>query len=348
MLSWLERRSRTALILADLAVLALIGLVDYVTGFEILFSVFYLLEVGLAAWFVGRGFGLLMSVLSALVWIGGDVAAGAHYSSALIPVWNALILMAFYSIVVWLLTSLRSLHRELEDKVRQRTGALTQEMGERARLEKELIEVSEREQRRIGHDLHDSLCQHLTGTALAGQVLGEKLAAKSLPEATDANRVVGLIEDGINLARSLARGIYPVEVEAEGLMNAFAELAAQLTAMSKITCVFECPSPVLVHDATAATHLYRIAQEAVSNATRHGKAKRIGVSLSQHSGLLTLAIEDDGTGLPEAWAKSPGLGTRIMAHRAAMIGANLSIEPNPTGGTLVRCSFRVASPTAKG
>ena len=191
--------------------------------------------------------------------------------------------MTFYFIVVWLLTSLRNLNRELEDKVRQRTAALTQEMAERARLEKEILEVSEREQRRIGHDLHDSLCQHLTGTALAGQVLGEKLAAKSLPEAADANRVVGLVEDGISLARNLARGIYPVEMEAEGLMAAFQELAANITAISKITCVFDCPTPVLVHDALAATHLYRIAQEATTNAIRHGKARHIGIQSFQTS-----------------------------------------------------------------
>src|SRR6266571_5626470 len=116
LLDALERRSRTFLITAGLVVLALIGFVDYLTGFELLFSVFYLLEVGLAAWFVGKGFGLLMSTLSVVVWIGGDVAAGAHYSSLVIPAWNALILMVFYFIVVWLLTNLRALHQELEKR----------------------------------------------------------------------------------------------------------------------------------------------------------------------------------------------------------------------------------------
>src|ERR1035441_1454638 len=214
MVGWLERleqRSHPFLILAVLGVLVVIGMVDYLTGFEMQFSVFYLLGVGLAAWFVGKGFGLVMSVLSVLVWIGGDLAAGARYSNPLIPVWNALILMVFYFIVVWLLSSLRSFHRELEGTVRQRTQALRQEMAERQRLEEEILRVSERERRSIGHDLHDSLCQHLTGTALAGQVLGERLAAKSLPEAADADKVVGLVEEGIALARNLARGLYPLE-----------------------------------------------------------------------------------------------------------------------------------------
>src|SRR3954470_23886079 len=104
----LEHRSQRTLITAGLIGLVVIGLVDYLTGFELLFSVFYLLEVGLAAWFVGWGFGLIMSVLSVMVWIGGDVAAGAHYSNLVVPVWNAVILMVFYFIVVWLLTRLRS------------------------------------------------------------------------------------------------------------------------------------------------------------------------------------------------------------------------------------------------
>jgi signal transduction histidine kinase len=337
LLAKLEHSSRGALIVAGLVVLALIGFVDYLTGFELLFSVFYLLEVGLAAWFVGPGFGLLMSVLSVIVWIGGDLAAGAHYSNLVVPVWNAVILMVFYFIVVWLLTRLRSFQKQLEERVGERTQALTREMAERQRLEEEILKISEREQRRIGHDLHDSLCQHLTATALAGQVLGERLAAKSLPEAADASKVVALVEDGIDLARNLARGLYPVEMEAEGLMAAFQQLANNITKGAKIRCVFECDKPVLIHDDAAATHLYRITQEAVRNAISHGKAKRIGINLSEGNRLVRLSIEDDGVGIPEEGQPTDGLGIRIMAHRAAMINGTFSIEPAATGGTVVTC-----------
>ena len=346
LLDKLERSSRLALIVAGLAVLALIGVIDYLTGFELLFSVFYLLEVGLAAWFVGRWFGLLMSVLSVIVWIGGDVAAGAHYSNFVVPIWNAVILMVFYFIVVWLLTHLRALHQQLEDRVRDRTRALTREMTERQRLEEEILRVSEREQQRIGHDLHDSLCQHLTATALAGQVLGDRLAAKSLPEASDAGKVVQLVEEGIELARNLARGLYPVEMEAEGLMAAFQELATSVTKGAKVRCVFECSQPVLIHDDRVATHLYRITQEAVRNAVRHAKAKRLGINLSEQNGTVKLSIEDDGLGVPDDLQHSKGLGVRIMAHRAAMIGGTFSIEPAPTGGTIVTCSLPKATAPA--
>ncbi len=335
----LERRSRRFLILAGLGLLVVIGGIDYLTGYEMLFSVFYLLEVGLAAWFVGRGFGLVMSVLSVLVWIGGDVAAGARYSNPFIAVWNALILMVFYFVVVWLLTSLRLLQRDLEARVHQRTEALTHEMAERQRLEQEILRVSEREQRRIGHELHDSLCQHLTATALVGEVLGERLATKSLPEAADAAKVVELVEEGMTLARNLARGLYPVEMDAEGLMDAFTDLADNISGGGRARCIFQCSAPVLIHDDATATHLYHIAQEAVRNALQHGKAKQIGVTLAERGGFVTLTVEDDGIGLlPGGTGKSDGLGIRIMAHRAAMIGGSFAIEPSPTGGTIVTCS----------
>src|SRR5437899_2055086 len=189
----LERRARPFVMMAGLGFLLVVGMVDYLTGYEMSFSVFYLLAVALATWFVGRGFGLLMSVLSVAVWTVGDLAAGAHFSNRFVAVWNALILLTFYFIAVTLVATLRALNKELEQRVQERTHALVQEMAERERLEKEILEVSEREQRRIGRDLHDSLCQHLTGTALAGRVLEEKLAAQALPEAVDANKVVELV-----------------------------------------------------------------------------------------------------------------------------------------------------------
>jgi signal transduction histidine kinase len=335
----LENRSRAIVITTALVMVTGVGLVDYLTGHEISFSVFYLLGVAVAAWFAGKTFGALVSGLSVGVWIAGDFASGARFSSPLIPIWNAVILLTFYLVVVWLLARLRSFQNTQEEQIRQRTAALTKEMAERERLEKEILEVSEREQRRIGYDLHDGLCQHLAATAMAGRVLSEKLTARSLPETADAERIVQLVENGIALARGLAHGLAPVDMEAEGLMTAFNELAATIDMNSKIRCVFSCETPVLIEDTTKATHLYRIAQEAVSNAVRHGKPKSIFISLSKRKNRVTLTVEDDGIGLPESWQSTSGLGTRIMAHRAAMMDTRISIEPNPTGGTLVECSL---------
>jgi signal transduction histidine kinase len=181
----------------------------------------------------------------------------------------------------------------------------------------------------------------LTATALAGQVLCQKLANKAAPEDADARQVVTLIEEGIAMARNVARGVHPVQVDAEGLMDAFRNLAASTSQSTKIECAFECATPVLVEDTATATNFYRIGQEAVANAVRHAKPSRISLTLSRSADRLTLVVEDDGIGLPENWEKGPGLGTRIMAHRAAMIGAALSIEPNPTGGAMIACSLPI-------
>ena len=336
----LEQRSRSIFVLAALLMVAVIGIVDYLTGHEISFSVFYLLGVALAVWFVGKGFGALVSALSVAVWLVGDFASGARFSSALIPIWNAIVLLTFYLVVVWLLAILRSLYRNLEGQVQQRTSALTEEMAERQRLESELLEISEREQRRLGQDLHDGLCQHLTGATLAGQVLEEKLAARHLPEAGDANRVVDLLEEGINLSRKLAKGLHPVEMEADGLMLALEEYAATTSELFKVSCRFECDLPVLIHDTATAGHLFRIAQEAVGNAIKHGKAKNISIRLDATEEATVLTVKDDGVGLPEPLPKNRGMGLRIMAHRSGMIGGVFNAQRTAPGGSLITCELR--------
>jgi signal transduction histidine kinase len=343
----LENRSRFALIVLAFLIIALIGLVDYLTGYEISFSVFYLLGVALAVWYVGNQFGILVSGLSVAVWVVGDLASGARFSSPLILIWNALVLLTFYLVIVWLLARLRSLYHNLEAQVRQRTAALTDEMVERERLERELLEVSEREQRRIGQDLHDGLCQHLTGATLAGQVLEGKLAALNLPEAADASKMVELMEEGIDLSRKLAKGLYPVEMAADGLMLALEEYAATTSELFKVACRFECDSPVLIHDTATAGHLYRIAQEAVGNAIKHGKARNILIRLEVGEESTGLSIKDDGTGLPESLPKNRGIGLRIMAHRSAMIGGTFAARRDEAGGTLLTCAFRAESESSK-
>lgn len=348
-----ERQSRTWSILAALAIVIAVGLVDYATGPELSFSVFYLLALGLATWFVGRGFAFFISLLSVAVSLAGDLATGGRYSSRLVPWWNASIVLVFYIVVVWLLARLRELYLEMEERVRRRTATLTDEMAERERLEKELLEVSEREQRRIGHDLHDSLGQHLTGTALAAQVLEEKLATRGQPEAADANKVVELTEESIALSRKLAKGLLPIEMEAHGLMQALEELAAISSDLFTISCRFDCDSPVLIHDAATSGHLYRIAQEAVSNAVKHGKAKSVTIQLDAVDDGIALRIRDDGIGLPEPLPEKRGMGLRIMAHRASMIGATFTarrenLAESQPGGTTVVCLLRHKDTSKRG
>lgn len=327
------------MIVISLALVAVIGWVDWRTGTELSFSVFYVIPVALAVWYVGEFFAIMVSVLSVAVWVWGDLKAGAwRHSEPFVPVWNAMIAAVFLFVVVGILTRLRRVTQELEKRVRQRTMALTNEINERTRLEQELLQIIEREQRRIGHDLHDSLCQHLTGTALAGQVLGEKLAEKAPSEAEAANHVVKLVEEAIDLTRTLARGLDPVDLEGESFLESFRELAANISERFKVTCQFECPPAQRIRPPRDAIHLYRIAQEAINNALKHGKARTIVIRLERNENPLVLSIRDDGPGLPPENARnSPGMGLRIMAYRASLIGASFEIGRAPGGGTQVTC-----------
>jgi signal transduction histidine kinase len=322
---------------------AVIGVVDYVTGFQIFFSAFYLLPVGLAAWYVGGVAGAVTSILSVAVWLAGDFAAGVRYPSLMVPIWNGGIAAIVYFVVVATLVKLRRLQKELEGRVRQRTSALTSEIQERGRLEKELVEIGEQAQRQVGHDLHDTLGQHLTATAFAGQVLTAQLETKSLPEAAAAKNLVKLIEESINLTRQFARGLQPVELKPEGLMDGFQELARQVSERFNVACEFECRDPVLLDNAESSTQLYRIAQEAVTNAIKHGRAKFINISLEKTGEATTLMVTDDGTGLPDKAAGGAGMGLRIMAYRASMMGATFHIERLADSGTRVTCRLPSSS-----
>jgi signal transduction histidine kinase len=339
LLSSLVRQPRTLMMAAVLATVVLVGMIDYLTGYEISLSIFYLAPIALATWYVGRRFAWLVSVLSVITWLLGDLAAGATYPNRFVPIWNVVITLGFYLVIVEALSNLRSLQHQLEAKVTARTAALTEEMDKREEAEKELLAAGERERRRIGQDLHDSLCQHLTATAMAGQVLGEKLAAQSLPEERDARRVVSLVEDGITLARNLARGLAPVELEAEGLMAAYRDLARTTTTHFHVDCQFESPHPVLIDDSAMSTHLFRIAQEAVSNAIKHGRARKVTIGLFQDADDMVLEVRDDGSGFREPASDGQGMGLHIMRHRASMIGATLAIR-NTAPGTIVSCRLR--------
>jgi two-component system CheB/CheR fusion protein len=212
------------------------------------------------------------------------------------------------------------------------------DISERKRLEKEVLEISEREQRRIGQDLHDGLCQQLAGIELMSQVLEQKVAAYSESEAARAAEISGHVRNAIAHTRSLARGLSPVTLESEGLMSALYELAANTGKIFRVNCVFECDPPVLIHDHSAATHLYRIAQEAVSNAVKHGKAQQIRICLKSAGGRNVLIVKDDGSGIPKVLPDNRGMGLRIMQYRAEMIGGATMVERDLEGGTSVICS----------
>jgi signal transduction histidine kinase len=235
----------------------------------------------------------------------------------------------------------------LDTRIRERTAALRQEIAARERLEKEVTEVTERERRRIGHDLHDTLCQHLTATSLSLQVLSGKLAEASLPQAKDADQGVQLVEEAIDLTRKIAKGLFPLELEGEGLAGALLELCRNTADHNHIKCQFTGRRLMPTLDSTTAMHLYRIAQEAVTNAVKHGHVSHITVEISDTNGALNLSVKDDGIGLAEKPPKHRGLGLRIMASRAGMIGGTFSVMNNAKGGTTVTCKLEATKKRGK-
>jgi two-component system sensor kinase FixL len=217
---------------------------------------------------------------------------------------------------------------------------MVRDISERRRLERQVLEAAAEEQRRIGHDLHDGLCQQLAGVAFANEVLSQKLSARSAPESATADKIGKLVDDAITQARELARGLQPVTLEAGGLAGALRQLAARIEDTFHIACIFECDGESLVHDNAAAIHLYRIAQEAVSNAIKHGKARTVVIELSPHEPGLIMKISDDGVGLSEEKLGGNGIGMHSMAYRARIIGGVVEVQAGPRGGTVVTCTIR--------
>ena len=233
--------------------------------------------------------------------------------------------------------------------VKDKNGRIThwlvilRDMTERRRLEKEILEISDREQRRIGQDLHDGLCQQLAGIELMSQALEHKIAARSKSDAARAGEIAGHVREAIRQTRLLARGLSPVALESEGLMSALQELASNTEKIFHVECRFESEPPVPVTEPVMVTHLFRIAQEAISNAIKHGKATRILIRLTLQHGRILLRIADNGAGFAEDAPRQKGMGLRIMRSRAGMIGGTLAVENNPEGGARITCAVTLAA-----
>jgi signal transduction histidine kinase len=297
--------------------LALVGLLDYVSGFSLSFSVFYLLPIILAGWRVGRDFACLIAVLSVFSLNASDFLAGQRIQAGPLLVWNALIQVSFYLIVIWLLMRWKGLHETLETTVEERTRDLRAEIAAREEVESKILTISEREQQRIGCDLHDVLCQQLAATALAAKVLEERSSGVA---AIEAGNVVRMIEDGMNAAREMARGLTLVFSGNDNLTVALEELAARTQEHFKVECLLRSGDTSFSLDDFRTIHLYRIAQEAIGNAVRHGKAARLVITLSRLGDRGILTVQDDGSGMPEQQTVSTGMGLRIMRHRAQILG----------------------------
>lgn len=217
---------------------------------------------------------------------------------------------------------------------------LVRDITERKRLEQEILEISDHEQRRIGSDLHDDLCQRLAGIRFSCDALKStlnKAPADNIAERVD--KIATGLSEAIDRARMLARGLAPVALEANGLASALQELTDGVGKLFGIECSFESKGRIAINDALAATHLYRITQEAINNALKHGRPSRLLVSLKKAGAKATLMIQDNGAGFSTDGQYAKGMGLRTIAYRAGMIGADLQIKSEPGQGTQIICTF---------
>ncbi|HWH70133.1 MAG TPA: ATP-binding protein, partial [Candidatus Sulfotelmatobacter sp.] len=216
--------------------------------------------------------------------------------------------------------------------------AVATNVTQRSRLERQILEISDREQARIGQDIHDGLCQQLVGLAFDANALEQQLFNQRLPEAATARRIADYLDQAISEARQLSRGLFPIRLETDGLISALEELARSTGERFGFSCRFQCPEPVVVKSHAIATHLYRIAQEAVNNASKHAHPQLITIQLLAQGDTLELRVEDDGCGLPATVLKKPfGMGLPIMEYRARRLGGTLRLGPGLHGGTIVSC-----------
>ena len=232
---------------------------------------------------------------------------------------------------------------EMEQRVVERTRELLamnkeleQTMAQRQQLERELLEISEREKRRIGEDLHDMVCQELTATALFLKSTATRIAAENTAAAKTLEESAQTVNRNVGIARELARGLQAVELTASGLKNALRDLAASACDNSGIKCHVKIARGVDVPDDTVALHLYRIAQEAVTNAVKHSGAKNVLITLDRNKTHTCVSVQDDGKGFTVK-RRGKGLGLHMMRYRANALGGELKIERRRTGGTDITC-----------
>lgn len=320
------------------AMILAIGWVDNITGTQLSLVAIYLIPVALVAVWFGRGAGALAAVGAATV----RFAADAFNSSASVLDtwlwWNSLGGLGVYLVVVWVLDALMRFHRQLEERVRIRTEELEHETRRRQEVQRQLLELSASERSAMGRELHDQLGQHLVGTAMAAQVLAQRLQTKDEMGGREARQIAHLLEQGIAQTRQLAHGMMLTQIDPKRLAAEFEELCATLRQQYpgvRCECVIDAP-PVLV-DPSAAAQVFRIGQEALRNGLRHSGGRVVRLTLSGVEGKLSLRVEDDGRGVPPESDRNPGLGLSIMCHRAEHLGARFQLDSTPGQGTRITC-----------
>jgi len=237
---------------------------------------------------------------------------------------------------------------EVSSRMVEQTGrsseveGIARDVTARKRMEKEILEISNREQKRLGHNLHDGVCQQLAAIAYRTHILARHLKEKNANESSEASDISSLINESLVQTRGVARGLFPIRLEEEGLVEAVEELTVSIGKLYQKKCDFQSVGTLPTIHNSVAMHLYFIAQEAILNAAKHSQASAIKVRLQKENDDLVLSVQDDGVGL-KADLDQAGMGIGIMRYRAKVVGAVLSLHTQPGQGTQISCKYHLTA-----
>ena len=327
---WLPRSPLASVTLA-LVSLAFIGWIDRLAGWEISLFVIYAIPILIVVRGAGLGTVVIFVLLCTVVWWAVN-AAELPYQTHTGYLLATLSRFIYFSVVA--ISAIAT--KAHVDADRERIAAL-----ERARmLEGDIVRASESEQRRIGQDLHDGLCQELAAVGCAARSLADDLSESNPRAADEAVEIESMLKQAVVHTRDLARGIFPVQMDGGGLAVALGEMAAALRKTGGVDVSFHDSGDVLIDDSEVAMNFYRIAQEAVRNAMRHSGATTITISLDHDGDRVRLTVVDNGRGLSADAESHPGMGLKTMRRRATAMGADIEFGKSQSGGTLVSCAIR--------
>jgi signal transduction histidine kinase len=327
-----------AAVTLGVVMILVIGSIDLHVYAQLSSTFFYLLPVLLVSRHAGLWASVACALLATLMSLSANLATSDSSEAPWIPYSDASLRFGVLIVVVLLVRSLRDLNDSLDQRVRDRTARLQAEVKERLKLENHIIGARESEQARIGQDIHDGLCQHLVATAFSAATLHRKLEEAHSPGAGEASEIVSMIDESITQARDLAKGLYPVPLEEEGLETALRDLAAKTVKRTGVRCTVDTEGPPSQLPKEAAIHLYRIVQEALNNAMKHADPRVVTIGFKGRGDGFELWIDDDGRGIGPNARGSGGMGLHIMEYRARAVGADFSISAGMAGGTRVHCA----------
>jgi signal transduction histidine kinase len=313
---------------------------DIVSGDELSFSIFYFFPIAYATWFIRSEAGLLMAILGVAVWTAIELRHGA-ITHPLIPYWNGAMRLAFFFIAVAAVAQARRTESNLLREVLRRMRELRIEAERRRKLERQMIEVSAREQVRMAQDLHDGLGQYLSALSFHAGILADDLRQHASPFVAQAERLVAVIRMTNQITRQLDRVMQVPQAGHGDFFGAVRQLLADLEQLTGVRCDLSAPEHTLNLDDFRTVMLFRIVQEALNNAVKHAQPRLIRVSLSTVDDMLNIVVLDDGHGLTATSDREPGSGIRVMKLRAELIGARLEFGTADTGGCRVQCTVPV-------